>query len=108
MKHFSGLDYFEVEDDQNIVGHEDNYYAIREYDYCDADMVVLAEYAGISRSSAYDAIGSLENNSLIERTRPLNNNPTWKVYVTPPKYFKREYLNEKIAKRYGIQDLPIK
>jgi hypothetical protein len=107
MKHFSFLDFEEYDSieyeeslDRAYLGDYADAYSVREYDFCNADIEALAEYAGIGRSTTYEAIRSLENKNLIAKTDPLNFAPTWKVFIIPPKYFKTEYLNEKISSRY--------
>jgi hypothetical protein len=85
---------------------EDGVFVQRKYDFFNADHDVLAEYAGIGHRTTYDALASLEKHHLIERTDNVDGCVTWKVFRAPPKYYKRDWLNGKIANRYGRSDLP--
>lgn len=70
-------------------------YAARDFDFCSADLHVLAESAGIHRTSLSAGIKSLQDNFLVEYADDPDEyeNPRWKVFLTPPKYWKAEYLN---------------
>ena len=69
----------------------------------DADINILADYAGISLKSIPTALDSLQSNYLIEEAEPLDGSfyTTWKIYLIPAKYFKSDWLNEGAVKRYG-------
>jgi hypothetical protein len=60
----------------------------RQFDIADPEIDVLAEYAGISRRSVYAAFESLEADDFIQKASDY-----WKVFRSPPKSYKREYLN---------------
>jgi hypothetical protein len=73
----------------------DEAYRARAFDQCDADPAVLCEYAGISRNSLYPALQALIDACLIE---PEQTHDAWyRVYLVPPHYFKREWLNDQLA-----------
>jgi DNA-binding transcriptional ArsR family regulator len=78
-----------------------NLFKNRKWDICEAEITILAKYTGISRPSVYEALEDLEKHYLIERLG-LNGEGkvTWKVFLIPPKHYRREYLNTQIAKRY--------
>lgn len=101
MRHFSFFDHDQYADLEELEIYEGDYckdYAQREYEFCEAENKILAEYAGIHRSSIYNAQKSLERNFLIE---PVNGYDGWKVYLRGNgTYWKRNYLNEKIAASY--------
>jgi DNA-binding transcriptional ArsR family regulator len=76
----------------------DEAFESRNFDFCEAERDLLAEFAGISKRALYRALASLEECNLIERhPEDLNG---WKVFLHPPKYYLRGYLNEKTAKKY--------
>lgn len=70
----------------------------REFDLLTAAIDVLAEYAGIGISTYYTAIESIEKNHLIEKVG-YGSDKIIKVYLHPPRIYKREWLNEQIRKR---------
>jgi len=73
----------------------------REYDYCNADIKVMAEYAGIGTSTVSKALIELEQAFLVEKIECINENDTWKVFRMPPKRYIPDWLNGKTKKRYG-------
>jgi hypothetical protein len=80
---------------------ECGYYQRRKYDFCDADIKVMAEFAGIGKSTVVSALISLEQAFLVEKIEPINKNDTWKVFRSPPRRYQTNWLNEKTFKRYG-------
>lgn len=72
----------------------------RECDFCEADPHLIVDLAGISYKSYDEALYDLEKHYLIEHT----DNNLFKVYLHPPKIYKREFLNRKILERYGNSD----
>jgi hypothetical protein len=80
---------------------ESGEFAERKYDFFNADRDVLAEHAGIGISTTYEALPALEECNLIEPTESIDGYPTWKVFRLPPTYYKRTFLNDQIAQRYG-------
>ena len=109
MKSFVFWDFFEEETEE-----EDSIevYANRDYDLSNPDQDVMCEYAGISHRSLYDALESLEEHDLIEKTDPYDGQDTWKVFRLPSKIYKRDYLNEMVShfqRESGVmQKLPTK
>ena len=81
----------------------DSLYQGRQWESCEAEVSILAKYAGISRPSVYEALKDLENHNLIE-SKGLNYEGahTWKVFLIPPKYYTRDYLNGKVMRRYKL------
>ena len=77
----------------------DEIYRNRDWDFCEAELDILAEYAGITKRSIYGALKNLEECNLIEKYSDENLNG-WKVFLHPPKYYKRDYLNEKTLNKY--------
>jgi len=80
---------------------ECGYYQRRKYDFCDADIKVMAEFAGIGKRTVVTALKALEHKYLIEKINPINKNDTWKVFRCPPTRYTANSLNEKTIKRYG-------
>lgn len=105
MRYFGYFDsdifnlYSEIEDESfdytNFKGHYPN----RQWEFCDAEKDVLAEFAGINKKSIKAALKSLNKNFLIE---PYNDDfyDGWKVYLQPFKIYKRDYLNDQVIKKY--------
>ena len=80
---------------------ENGIYQEREYDFVNADMDVLAEYAGISSDGGlHNALDSLEKNHLIEPTDSIDGWDTWKIFRKPQYYLDRDLLNDLVEKRY--------
>ena len=66
----------------------------RTHDFCEAETLLMAKYAGITRNSIHQALANLQDCCLIEPV-DRGNGREWKVFLRPPKYYKRDYLNEK-------------
>ena len=67
------------------------YLFYREYDYCNAEPMILRAFAGIRPRVYKRAIQSLQANSFIE---PDSVYPDWwRVFVSPPRIMMVEYLN---------------
>ena len=76
-------------------------YKNRKWELCSAEKNILAKYAGLSRPSVDEALKDLEKKFLIESFgRNDEGELCWKVFLIPPKYFKRDFLNGKIKKAY--------
>jgi len=108
MRVFSFFDGVEYSYNEGIeYGHdvqsmiEDGEYQNRRYDFCNSDIDVLAEYAGIGRKTVTRGLTRLEDAILIEKTTPINDRDTWKIFRIPPKVYKADWLNEKAFRRYG-------
>jgi len=103
MRYFGFFDinqYAEFEDDLEISENDfDVIYSDREYDFCDAEVNIMAEYAGLHRNSITAALNDLERNFLIE---PLIGYNGWKVFLKSKDstIWKRDYLNKKVMKSY--------
>lgn len=75
-------------------------YSNRQYDFCQADFNELIARAGVSRRSAKAAWDSLRERYMIKS--PENGaKHIWKIYLKTPLYYKRDYINPLVAKRYG-------
>ena len=87
---FDGDKYSELEDTE--YGYhiqamiEDGEFQKRKYNFCNADIEILAEYAGITKRSIYRALTSLKEALLTEETYPIDENDTWKIYRTPDRW----------------------
>jgi hypothetical protein len=88
-------------DELDFFSPDNSYFQNREYDFFDAEIDVIAEYSGIGRSTVYTALSSLAEHCLIERTESIRGYDTWKVFRIPPSFYKREWLNKKVNKKYG-------
>jgi hypothetical protein len=100
LRHYGWFDldmYSENEDLEASPSDFDIFYPGRKYDFFDADLILSAEHAGFSYRSVKSALNSLEECSLIERW----NAKLWKIYLTPPYYYKRRFLNDKIKERFA-------
>jgi hypothetical protein len=80
---------------------ESGYFQDRKYDFCDADIEAMAEYAGIGISTASRALVDLERAYLVEKIESINGNDTWKVFIIPAKRYKADELNGEVSKRFG-------
>ena len=88
------LEDFEIKD-----GEYNKNYAFRKYEFCEAENGILAEYAGIHRSSIYNAFRSLEKNYLIER---INGYDGRKIFLRGNgNYWPRDVLNREIYESYS-------
>jgi len=76
-------------------------YPKREYEHCNAGKGILAEYAGIDRTSIKTALMDLEGCFLITGIINFDGvKDSWDVYLkSSGKHFKRSYLNEKIMRK---------
>lgn len=77
----------------------DDHYKERKWDFLSADMDAMAECAGIGNRSVSDALDNLEQCNLIQYV----GGGVWRVFTEPPKYYKRDFLNEKVAERYTAE-----
>jgi hypothetical protein len=102
LRHFGFFDinlYSEIEDLEFCEADMEEVFPYREYDFCDADLGILAEFAGIHRNSIKAALDDLERNFLIQ---PLVVYSGWKVFLRSKDntIWKRDYLNKKILSSY--------
>ena len=99
IRHFSYFDfdmYVKASDLDAELFEFDKIYKDRDFDFCEADPVTLAEHAGIAPRSLRAARDSLQDNFLIED----NSEGTWKVFLLPPKRWVAAVLNEQNINRY--------
>ena len=100
LRHFGFFDinlYAELEDIE--ISDFEEVYPDRKYDFCEAELGVLAKSANIHRNSVNPALSDLERNFLIE---PLIEYSGWKVFLKSMDntIWKRDYLNKKILRSY--------
>ena len=99
---FDGELFSEIEDTE--FGHDVNglikvgLYQDRKYDFVYAEINILAEHAGISKSAVYSAIKILERKSLIEETYSLDGRATFKIFRIPEWSYTRRWLNDIVEK----------
>jgi len=72
-------------------------YKFREFDFCEAEQGKLCEYAGIAPRSYWQAINNLIEHCLIQRIEEEEGK--YKVYLHPPRIYKRAYMNKQIMER---------
>jgi hypothetical protein len=104
LKHFA---WWEIDPYCDLQGLEYNpidfseIYQCRKYDFMNAEEPIICELAGINRRSLPDAYRSLESNHFLEFLGIDEGKKAWKVFTIPPRYYKRDWLNKKMGKRYG-------
>lgn len=77
-------------------------YKNRRWDVCKAEIDMLAEFAGISRPSVYEALKDLEDCFLIqEEGYDDEGAKRWIVFIIPPKFYRRDFLNKAVMKKYA-------
>jgi len=76
-------------------------YEEREFDFVNADLGVMAEYAGISLKSVEKALESLEEHGLIEEASPIDDLLTWMIHLMPLETYDADDLNDSAAERYS-------
>jgi hypothetical protein len=96
--YFDREDYLAEDENEGLCDLEvPDLYGERKWDICNAEIVVLAKYAGISRPSVYEGLKDLEARCLIAKIAPAyNGSARWKVYIRPSGYWKRDFLNESL------------
>jgi len=80
---------------------EEGIYQKRRYDFVNAEINILTEYAGLSISTVYNALERLEKVSLIEKTDSIDGYNTFKIFRIPENYYRRRWLNDNVEERYG-------
>jgi len=110
MRYFARFDkdlYLELEEsgeesfDRSEFGES---YKNRRWDVCRAEIDIMAEYAGVSRRSVYEALKDLEDCFLIEdQGEDGEGARNWKVFIIPPQRYTAGSLNRIIMKRYGYE-----
>ena len=99
MRYFGYFDFDTYVEEENIDAELYEFkeiYQGRDFDFCEADPDIMAEFAGISRRSMKPALNILEANFLIEKI----SSPYWKVFLKPPRYFGPSFLNQQVIARY--------
>lgn len=102
MRYFGYFDiesYMELEEGDYEAKDFNEIFESRTWDICEAEKTVMAEYAGIDRTSIDAALKSLKHCCLVE---PLPDRPGWKVFLkSNGMIFKRDFLNKKrVSKKY--------
>lgn len=90
--------YCEIENQEYEPSDFDEIYKGRQWDFCEAETSIMAQYAGIDRKSISVALNSLKENFLIEE---LENYYGWKVYLHPQCSYKISFLNKNAIRRMG-------
>lgn len=80
-------------------------YADRDFDFCNAEINLLAKYAGITRQSFYPAIKCLEFCHLVERSTTDDGESVWKVFLHTNWRFQIAHLNELTHKKFKCHDV---
>ena len=98
MRYFSFYDRDDLQaavDESDKSSSSDEAYKVffsqRRHEFCDAELSVLADLAGVARRSLSAALADLDRCALIER-----DGSRWKVWIRPEKYFLRDFLNKKL------------
>lgn len=96
----------------NEEGAEDEYdpmefkefYKARKWECCEAETTILAKYSHITRPSVYEALRDLGKYFLVEKMGKSDEGvDQWKVFIRPPTYYKRDFLNMEVARTYGTE-----
>lgn len=99
LRTFSGWDKNEADEELELSNDDEEIrqaYGERQFDYSELRPGLIAKYSGIERSRVYDALKDLTERSLIARCYKK-----LKVFIIPPKYYKRDFLNEQLIKSFG-------
>lgn len=106
MRYFGYFDidlHMEIDDPDGVAEYTDfeEVYKGRDCDYCEAERGLLAELAGISPRSMREALQDLKRHDLVAAIPPNEMGISgWKVFLYPPRYYKRAYLNQKTLETY--------
>lgn len=102
MRYFGYFDeylYHEYQDENfSFCDDEGGVFGDRKCDFCCADYIRLARYAGIHRNQVGKVINNLIEHCLAERIID-DGRELFKVYLRPPKYYKTSCLNEQLMSR---------
>jgi hypothetical protein len=103
LKYFSWWDerqYLDLEKLGSSIDKFDliNLYTSRQYDFMDAEDEVICRFAGITTRSLQGAYGSLSDHHFISPLR-IAGRKVWEVYISPPKFYRRDWLNKRLPKR---------
>ncbi len=100
--YFDFDEYVEIKDLEAEYNDHQEVYRDREFDFCEAERLVLIEKAGIHPRSFNNAIENLIENNLVKRLEYQK----WAVFILPRNnkgtkiYYKRDFLNKKIMNSY--------
>jgi hypothetical protein len=98
MRLFAFFDLETCADEDDELGEFHEVYANREFDLCEAEIPIMATFAGITRQSVYSALADLQRCCLVEQI----DGRIWKVFLrSNGEIFKRDYLNECVRRSYG-------
>lgn len=79
-------------------------YKNRRWDVCMAEIGIMADLAGISRPSVYEALKDLEDRFLIkDQGYDDEGARRWIVFIMPPMIYTRSSLNKIIMKKYSYE-----
>jgi len=100
LRYFGFFDineYADLENNEICEADFDDVFPNREYDFCEAELGILAQFAGVHRNSIISALDNLANNFLIESYFK-----GWKVFLRSKDntIWKRDYLNKMILDSY--------
>ncbi|MDP8238633.1 MAG: hypothetical protein P9X24_06055 [Candidatus Hatepunaea meridiana] len=104
MRFFSTFDievYYELYSDELDSTDFEDIYPVRKSEFCEANMRVMADHAGIHMRSMNTALDSLHKNNLIKWNDRFE---VWEVILKPKTYWKRDYLNKRVLERYKEKD----
>ncbi len=94
LRYFSYFDQDEVDDPGESF---DDDYRSRGYELCSASKSEVARFAGVSRYALPAAMESLKKCFLSEASEDGNGDHLWKVFLIPPRFFRRGYLNTRLG-----------
>jgi hypothetical protein len=80
---------------------EEGIYQKRRYDFVNAEISILAQYAGLCKSTVYSALNKMEKASLIEETYSIDGYDTFKIFRIPEESHQPRLLNDWVKERYG-------
>lgn len=94
--------YEQLEETDTGYGGEQDLFIARKYDFVNPEPDVIAKVSGINTKSIRSAYQSLVDHHFMEELGNYKGFQTWSLFTVPPKYYKREYLNEQIEKRHAV------
>ncbi|MGV7222669.1 MAG: helix-turn-helix domain-containing protein [Nitrospinales bacterium] len=103
LKRFSWWDldlYAEWQDEVAEPNEYTDFYKVREFDFANPDLSIIAEFSGITKRTLVPGLISLSDHNFIENIEPIDGERAFKVFTSPEKTYKSEWLNAKAQKRY--------
>lgn len=103
MRHFGFFDFRAYCDLYEIDCKPDNFdevYKARGYDFCEAEVGIMAEHAGISTGSMAEALKNLQDCFLIEPMGAVEGVSGWRVFLRPAETFEPADLNRGVMERH--------